>query len=136
MPAGCKPDAGQMPARCKPDAGQIQARCRPDATEMQARCRPDAGQMRARCKPNASQVQAKQKDVCDICLHYDNKVMPKYRPLINEVRASIAELYPEYFAALDKERQLVAECLDNQANPEYVAALKDFADKHCDRRSG
>ena len=82
------------------------------------------------------QVEKKQGDVCDIWLHYDNRVLPRCKPLVDEERTSIATVCPDYLAAFDKRWLQVVERPDNHANPEYILALQEYVLKHCDRRVG
>ena len=43
----------------------------------------------------------KKGDVCDICLHYDHKILPQYRPLVRECRSILEAELPWYFEDFD-----------------------------------
>lgn len=63
-------------------------------------------------------------DVCDICLHHDNKFVPEVQRVVDHARRSLETLWPGYCAPFDAEQDA---SVDSVAN---LQRLSRFVDAH------
>ena len=74
----------------------------------------------------------KQNDVCDICLHYDNKILPGFRQIADHVRSLVTPSLPTYWDKFDAEWD--ATKANAVSNPQYLSALLKYSESHRHRR--